>query len=126
MEFVAWLDDDEEASPDWLASLIAVRRETGAQSVFGPVHARADHDADNAEFYERLYTRDGPANDTVISHAHGIGNSLQPRSMFEEVNRSTLAPTNAAAKTIHCSRHGQKRAQPSLGRQTLGHRTSRR
>lgn len=83
-DLVAWLDDDEEASSDWLASLIAVRRDTGAQSVFGPVQARADHDTGNAEFYERLYTRDGPANDGVISRAHGIGNSLQPRSMFDE------------------------------------------
>lgn len=83
-ELVAWLDDDEEASPDWLASLIAVRRDTGAQSVFGPVLARADHDTGNAEFYERLYTRDGPANDGLISRAFGIGNSLQPRSMFDE------------------------------------------
>jgi len=83
-ELVAWLDDDEEASPDWLASLIAVRRDTGAQSVFGPVHARADHDTGNAEFYERLYTRDGPANDGVCTKAYGIGNSLQPRAMFDE------------------------------------------
>jgi len=83
-ELVAWLDDDEEASPDWLASLVAVRRDTGAQSVFGPVLARADHDAGNAEFYERLYTRDGPANDGVCSRAYGIGNSLQPRAMFDE------------------------------------------
>src|SRR5262249_20130420 len=36
-EFVAWLDDDEEASPHWLAELLAVRKQTGAQSVFGPV-----------------------------------------------------------------------------------------
>lgn len=83
-ELVAWLDDDEEASPDWLASLIAVRRDTGAQSVFGPVHARADHDTGNAEFYERLYTRSGPANDGPCAKPYGIGNSLQPRSMFDE------------------------------------------
>jgi hypothetical protein len=83
-ELVAWLDDDEEASPDWLAALIAVRHDTGAQSVFGPVLARADHDTGNSEFYERLYTRDGPANDGVCSRAYGIGNSLQPRAMFDD------------------------------------------
>jgi glycosyltransferase involved in cell wall biosynthesis len=83
-EFVAWLDDDEEASPDWLASLIATRRETGAQSVFGPVRARADHDAGNAEFYEQLYTRAGPAASGPCGHAYGIGNSLQPRALFDE------------------------------------------
>ncbi|MGE0531614.1 MAG: glycosyltransferase family 2 protein [Hyphomonadaceae bacterium] len=83
-ELVAWLDDDEEASPDWLAALIAVRRDTGAQSVFGPVLARANHDTRNSEFYERLYSRDGPANDGLCSRAYGIGNSLQPRAMFDE------------------------------------------
>jgi glycosyltransferase involved in cell wall biosynthesis len=82
-ELVAWLDDDEEASPDWLSSLIAVRRETGAQSVFGPVRARADRDTRNAEFYEHLYTRAGPAADGACE-AYGIGNSLQPRAMFDE------------------------------------------
>lgn len=83
-ELVAWLDDDEEASPDWLASLIAVREETGAQSVFGPVLARADHDNGHAEFYEHLYTRNGPVKSGVCAQAYGIGNSLQPRSMFDD------------------------------------------
>lgn len=85
-ELVAWLDDDEEASPDWLAALVAVRRTTGAQSVFGPVLARADHDTGDAEFYERLYTRAGASQSGVCPHAYGIGNSLQPRSMFDEAH----------------------------------------
>ncbi len=83
-ELVAWLDDDEEACPDWLVSLIAVRRDTGAQSVFGPVSARADHDDGHAEFYEHLYTRAGPAKSGACTQAYGIGNSLQPRAMFDE------------------------------------------
>lgn len=83
-DLVAWLDDDEEASPGWLASLIATRRETGAQSVFGPVLARADHDSGHAEFYEHLYTRTGPSKSGVCAQPYGIGNSLQPHSMFEE------------------------------------------
>ncbi|MBL8547391.1 MAG: glycosyltransferase family 2 protein [Hyphomonadaceae bacterium] len=83
-DLIAWLDDDEEASPDWLASLIAVRRDTGAQSVFGPVRARAGHDTGHAEFYEHLYTRAGPSKSGLCGHAYGIGNSLQPRAMFDE------------------------------------------
>lgn len=83
-DLVAWLDDDEEASPDWLASLVATRRETGAQSVFGPVRARADHDSGHAEFYEQLYTRAGPATSGSCAQPFGIGNSLQPRAMFDE------------------------------------------
>lgn len=80
---VAWLDDDEEACPDWLAALVAVRRETGAQSVFGPVRARA-HESDHAAFFERLYSRSGPAKNAKTEHSYGIGNSLQPRAMFDE------------------------------------------
>jgi succinoglycan biosynthesis protein ExoM len=83
-DLIAWLDDDEEAPPHWLASLIAVRRETGAQSVFGPVRARADGEPANAQFFEMLYTRDGPSQSGAVGQAFGIGNSLQPRSMFEE------------------------------------------
>lgn len=83
-DLIAWLDDDEEASPHWLASLIAVRKQTGAQSVFGPVRARAPSQAANADFYEGLYARSGPPYNCVTRQSYGIGNSLQPRAMFEE------------------------------------------
>ncbi|HRJ69989.1 MAG TPA: glycosyltransferase family A protein, partial [Beijerinckiaceae bacterium] len=35
--WVAFLDDDEEASPDWIARLTETARATGADAVFGPV-----------------------------------------------------------------------------------------
>jgi glycosyltransferase involved in cell wall biosynthesis len=81
-KLVAWLDDDEEAPQHWLASLIAVRRRTGAQSVFGPVAAKAA--GEQKAFFETLYSRNGPAQSGPITHPFGIGNSLQPRAMFEE------------------------------------------
>jgi len=81
---IAWLDDDEEAPPHWLASLLAVRQQTGAQGVFGPVRARAASDDDHMSFYETLYSRPGPAESGPSPRAYGIGNSLQPRLMFEE------------------------------------------
>lgn len=83
-EYVAWLDDDEEASPQWLAALLAQRVATGAQSVFGPVRARTQGDTQNAAFFERLYSRGGPARSGPCARAYGIGNSLQPRAMFDE------------------------------------------
>lgn len=82
-DLVAWLDDDEEAPAHWLSALIAVREQTGAQSVFGPVRARAPHDADNADFFEALYSRTSAAHSGPVGRAYGIGNSLQPRSMFD-------------------------------------------
>ena len=82
-DLVAWLDDDEEASPDWLAALIAVRNATGAQGVFGPVRARAARE-ENAGFYENLYSRSGPGESGACEQSYGIGNSLQSRLMFDE------------------------------------------
>lgn len=82
---VAWLDDDEEASPHWLSELLAVRGQTGAQSVFGPVSAQAPAGAPNAGFFEELYSRRGPRTNAISARAYGIGNSLQPRAMFEEL-----------------------------------------
>ena len=82
-QLIAWLDDDEEASPRWLASLIAVRKQTGAQSVFGPVRAEAPANAENAVFFEDLYSRRGPHHSGPCRRPYGIGNSLQPRAMFD-------------------------------------------
>lgn len=82
--YVAWLDDDEEAHPRWLAALIAVREATGAQSVFGPVRAKAPAGTNNAAFFENLYTRAGAPYSGPIHGAYGIGNSLQPRALFDE------------------------------------------
>ena len=90
--FVAWLDDDEEASPTWLAELLAVREATGAQSVFGPVRAKAPAGTAHAGFFEKLYTRAGAPYSGRIHGAYGIGNSLQPRAMFDET-----APFDVAA-----------------------------
>lgn len=81
---IAWLDDDEEAPPHWLAALLAVRNSTGAQSVFGPVRARAAADTPNGQFFENLYARTGPAVSGPAPRAYGIGNSLQPRTLFGE------------------------------------------
>ncbi|MDX2275341.1 MAG: glycosyltransferase family A protein [Hyphomonadaceae bacterium] len=89
-DLVAWLDDDEEAPAHWLAALIAVQESTGAQSVFGPVRAKAGGRYKN--FFERLYSRPGPSHSGRIDCAYGIGNSLQPRAMFSEA-----APFNASA-----------------------------
>lgn len=84
-KLVAWLDDDEEAAPHWLASLIALRQQTGAQAVFGPVRAQAPLGAHNAAFFEAIYARIGPSASGVTARAYGIGNSLQPRAMFDDL-----------------------------------------
>ena len=39
-EWLAFIDDDEWAEPDWLARLLAAAQEFGADAVFGPVFPR--------------------------------------------------------------------------------------
>ncbi|WP_412535210.1 glycosyltransferase [Mesorhizobium sp. BAC0120] len=38
-DFLAFIDDDETASKEWLTELLAVAEDTGADAVLGPVHA---------------------------------------------------------------------------------------
>lgn len=43
--FIAWIDDDERAPPDWLAGLYRALHRAGADAVFGPVRALYPPDA---------------------------------------------------------------------------------
>ncbi len=81
-EHVAWLDDDEEAPPHWLAALLSVQRETHADCVFGPVRARAPDASAHHAYLESLYSRTGALESGVTDASYGIGNSLQPRAFF--------------------------------------------
>lgn len=44
-DFVAFIDDDETATPRWLADLVAMAQASGAAAVLGPVRARYRPDA---------------------------------------------------------------------------------
>ena len=67
--WVAFLDDDEEAEPCWLASLARVARERGAAAVFGPIEARAEGGdiGPFAPFFERRIDRTSGAEITDFS-----------------------------------------------------------
>ncbi|MBW3616157.1 MAG: glycosyltransferase [Proteobacteria bacterium] len=80
-ELVAFLDDDEEAPPGWLAALVRVHREHGADVTFGPIRGRAPDGSGWATAYlERLFSRTGPAQSGPVSTHWGCGNSLLTRS----------------------------------------------
>ncbi|RWP91065.1 MAG: glycosyltransferase family 2 protein [Mesorhizobium sp.] len=44
-DFVAFIDDDETATPQWLAELVAMAQQSGVAVVLGPVRARYHPDA---------------------------------------------------------------------------------
>ena len=77
--WIAFLDDDEEAGPGWLAALVAVARRTGAAAVFGPIEARAEGGHEIGPFrpyFSRQLTRADGADVTDLAALLGTNNSL--------------------------------------------------
>jgi hypothetical protein len=73
--YLAFIDDDEEAAPGWLAAFLATIRRTGADLVVGPVHPRFAQPAD--AYSRQAYTRDAQVpTGTQLDDWGGIGNSL--------------------------------------------------
>ena len=78
---IAFLDDDEAASPGWLTALLTAQSRTGADAVFGPIAGRAPQAKDWLKPYlERFFGREGPAGTGLIDHPWGCGNSLLVRA----------------------------------------------
>lgn len=77
---IAFLDDDEEAPPHWLASLLSVRETLGADVVFGPVRGRAPESAPHRAYLEDFFSRHGPAETRRLDGYFGCGNSLIRRA----------------------------------------------
>jgi len=80
-ELIAFLDDDEEAPPDWLSRMLAAMDELGVDVVFGPVRGRApEGDVRHRAYLEAFFSRTGPDRTQVLDHYHGCGNSLIRRA----------------------------------------------
>jgi hypothetical protein len=79
---IAFLDDDEAASPGWLAALLKAHETTGADAVFGPITGRApEASAWLMPYLERFFGREGPARTGLIETPYGCGNSLMVRAV---------------------------------------------
>ena len=82
--YIAWLDDDQDASPHWIADLYdtAVRHKAGL--VFSPTIARIPGQSPYNDYFERFFERKGPGiTDGVIDHFYGCGNSLMDRELCD-------------------------------------------
>lgn len=80
--YIAWLDDDQEATPNWIAEMIATAQDFDAALVFCPTHAHLEtqtkSDAQYIAFFSRLANHmRGP-----IDTFYGCGNSLMDCSKF--------------------------------------------
>lgn len=78
---IAFLDDDEAASPGWLSALLKAQEASGADAVFGPITGRAPEAEPWLKPYlERFFGRMGPETNGLIEAPYGCGNSLMVRA----------------------------------------------
>ncbi|WP_417483972.1 glycosyltransferase family 2 protein [Maricaulis salignorans] len=82
--YIALLDDDEVATVDWLGALLETARTLDAQVVFGPLRAEVNAPSSlPGQLATRLYSRTGPAADSLLDEPFGSGNSLIDRDAFK-------------------------------------------
>ena len=90
-EFFLMIDDDEEASPRWLAGMIETARLSGADLVGGPVVRRFEGDASSSlqkhPLFHSTITRSGE-----VASLHGTGNCLIRRRVLEALGEPALDP----------------------------------
>ena len=68
---IAFLDDDEAASPGWLAALLNAQVQTGADVVFGPIRGRVPENTGwTTAYLERFFGRDRPARRGPVRRRH--------------------------------------------------------
>ncbi|MEE9346584.1 MAG: glycosyltransferase [Robiginitomaculum sp.] len=82
--YIAWLDDDQDASKGWLKYYLETARKYKAAMVFSPTYARIA-DADKyTGYYETFFSRKGPGIDEgIIEEFYGCGNSFMDLSLCE-------------------------------------------
>jgi succinoglycan biosynthesis protein ExoM len=82
-KWIAFLDDDEEASPEWITEHIATLRRTSADASFGPVEAQADNGTLSpafSDFFSRKISRENGSEITDLAALLGTNNSLFNRA----------------------------------------------
>lgn len=78
---IAFLDDDEAATPRWLSALLEAQTATGADVVFGPIRGRVPSGTGwTTDYLERFFGRAGPTETGLTDVIHGCGNSLMVRA----------------------------------------------
>ena len=94
-EFIAFLDDDEEAPAGWLAALLAAQARFAADVVFGPVRGRAPAEVTrHRDYLETFFSRQGPPEAGLIDHYYGCGDSLLRRAALPDPKRPFSAVRN--------------------------------
>ncbi len=79
--YIAWLDDDQDATVDWLKNYLEAARSHKASLVFSPTEARIPGNSKYQAYLETFFERKGPGIETgVIDEFYGCGNSFMDRT----------------------------------------------
>lgn len=94
--YIAWLDDDQEAAPNWLKELLLTSEKYDAGLVFCPSPPIMEVSTPLDEQYTRFFDRKSPEQDGLIEHFYGCGNSLldlkrisMPSPVFDPIANET-------------------------------------
>lgn len=90
-EFLLMIDDDEVASPTWLAGMVGAARSSGADLVGGPVVRRFAVEAHRGLQKHPLFHSTITGTGEVTS-LHGTGNCLIRRGVLEVLGEPSLDP----------------------------------
>lgn len=78
--YIAFLDDDQTASPDWLAEMLLVMQANGCCAVFSRIVVSFEKQTRFATFYRKFFAREFEALEAgVIDFYYGCGSSLIDR-----------------------------------------------
>ncbi|MGZ8407057.1 MAG: glycosyltransferase family 2 protein, partial [Caulobacteraceae bacterium] len=96
-QFVAFLDDDQEACEDWLCEMAAAQKRFHADAVFGLVKGAVPEALGwRKPYLEKFFSRLGPAEAQVVEEPYGCGSSLIRRAAMPD----PLAPFNVSRNQI--------------------------
>ncbi len=94
-EMLAFLDDDQEAPPHWLAELLAARKRLDVDAVFSPVLGALPPGARrHRRYFEHFFTHGGPPVETVVTRSFGTGGCLVRRSALPDTRHPFTAKRN--------------------------------
>jgi glycosyltransferase involved in cell wall biosynthesis len=80
--FVLFLDDDQEAPPNWVEMHVKARAAGDYDVLWGPIRARpSDPDHPSAAWVGKLYERTGPQNAGPVDRFFGMNNGIIRRAI---------------------------------------------
>jgi succinoglycan biosynthesis protein ExoM len=99
--FVAFLDDDQEASPAWLTHLVEAQARYDADVVFGPVTARLPRGLGaHRPYLDRFFSRRGPGVDGLTVQHYGAGGALIRRAALPDPDAAFPTTRGQAADDV--------------------------